>query len=115
MNATRAPARRRGLLIVGVLVVLSGCGSAGEGLGDASAELACTHFRDVASDAADGLLTNAELRGKLQEVYNDAKYSDSPGIAEGAERMVRDVTQGDTADMKAAIPAFDQACTDAGF
>lgn len=103
-------------LAIVALLVLAGCSpSSGGSSGDASANLACTHFRDVASDAANGLLTDTELRGKLQEVYGDAKYSDSPGIASGAQRMLRDVTNGDSADMNQAIPAFGDACTAAGF
>lgn len=51
-------------------LALVGCNSSSTGgsEGDASADLACTHFRNVAVDASAGILTDAELRGKLQEV-----------------------------------------------
>lgn len=88
--------------------------------GDAGANLACTHFRNVASDAANGLLTPEEVRTKLQEVYSDARVSSSPGIADGARRMLAAVTTliqggGSDAEYKAAISAFSDACTAAGF
>jgi hypothetical protein len=83
--------------------------------GDASAHLACQHFRDVADDAANGILSGFELRGKLQEVYGDARYSDSPGIASGAQRMLRDATEGNTTDFRPAVQSFSASCTAAGY
>lgn len=110
------------MLAVAVLAALTACGSSGGSggtsggaKGDASADLACTHFRNVAGDAAAGILSFEELRGKLQEVYGSAKYSDTPGIADGAQRLLADVTAPDAVAFKSDLTAFTQACTDAGF
>jgi hypothetical protein len=99
-------------------MALAGCssGAGGDiGRGDASAELACTHFRNVASDAASGILSYDEMRGKFQEVYNDAKHSQSAGIARDAQAMLADVTQVDTASFGTHLGAFAADCTAAGF
>jgi hypothetical protein len=105
--------------VIGVLILaFSGaCGGdeSAEGEGDASAELACSHFRNVSGDAADGLLTDAELRDKLKEVHEDAQVSEEPGVADSARRMLAAATSGDTAELELAITAMDQACSDAGF
>lgn len=113
----RTPMERLRILLVIGLLVLSGCGSSSEnGNGDASADLACTHFRNVARDYSDGLLTEDELRGKLQEVWNDARVSEHAAIVENSRRMLADITQGgiDHPDLPDAIDAFGSACSSLG-
>ena len=51
----------------------------------------CNHFRNVIADAGAGVLTNYELRAKLQEVYGSAKTAE-PEIAEGARRSLAELT-----------------------
>lgn len=80
---------------------------------DASADLACTHFRNVAADAGAGILAYDELREKLQEVYDDARYSEEPGIAEGAERMLADATAV-SGTLPDSMRAFADACSAIG-
>jgi hypothetical protein len=81
---------------------------------DASAELACAHFRDVVTDEANGVLTDAELRDKLKEVYDKARYSTNAGIPEGAQAMLAAVTQGDPAGLRQGLNAFSAACQRVG-
>lgn len=85
--------------------------------GDASAQLACTHWRNVESDIRAGILTDAEIRTKIQEVYNDAQYSDTPGIAQGAQNLLADVTIGapSVRNVVNDYARFDRACSQAGF
>lgn len=81
---------------------------------DASAQLACSHFRNVVADESSGVLTDAELRGKLKEVYNDARYSSNAGIPEGAQAMLAAVTQGDPAGLRQGLDDFSTACQRVG-
>lgn len=102
--------------LVLIVVLAAACGSNGSGSeGDASAELACTHFRNVAADAGAGILTGSELRTKLQEVYNDAQVSLEPGVADGAREMLAAVTEGDTQRFETAATDFSSSCSSAGF
>lgn len=105
-----------GIVALGIYSSLNGgSGSGGGGSGDAGAELACTHFRDVARDFGNGLLTLEELRGKLQEVDSNAKYSSSPGVAAGSQAMLRDITQGDIGALTTDLGTFSAACQAVGF
>jgi hypothetical protein len=94
-----------------MLVVAVACGDDGA---DASATLACGHFRNVARDQTDGLLTRSELRGKLAEVERDARFSEEPGIARAARDMVAAATAGDDAALAEAVTRFGSACESAG-
>lgn len=111
------------LVVLLVLVaVLTGCASTSSSSNasgatvqaDASAQLACSHFRNVVADEANGVLTDAELRNKLKEVYGDARYSSNAGIAGGARAMLAAVTQGDPAGLRRGLDAFGGACTRIG-
>jgi hypothetical protein len=81
---------------------------------DASAELACTHFRDVARDYSAGVLTLSEFRTKVQEVWKDAQYSDTPGIAGGARGLLADLTAGHYDHAAKMVTRLARACTAAG-
>jgi hypothetical protein len=78
--------------------------------GDASAQLACTHFHNIRGDVQAGILTDAELRKKLKEVYNDAWVSETPGVAPAATAMLRAITQGDETEFPSAVANFIAAC-----
>lgn len=99
---------KRLVLLVGVLV-LAACGGTDSGP-DAGAQLACTHFSNVAQDAADGVLTNEELRSKIKEVEDDASVSDEPGVADAARRMLAAVTAVDPEAYGDAVTDFVAAC-----
>ena len=116
------PKQARNLIVIGVLVlaaiVVVGISVANsnddEGDPDASAELACGHFRNVAGDIAAGVLTDAEVREKLQEVDRSASVSEEAGIASGARAMLAAVTRGDLAALTEAVGDFGDACRDLG-
>ena len=98
-------------LILGALVcvLFVGCGgsSTGDSGGSSDSMLACSHFRSVAYDASEGLLTEEEFREKLKEVYDNAAIA-SPRVRRAAQRMLREVTAGNLTD--AAITAMGDAC-----
>lgn len=81
---------------------------------DASARVACDHWRNIVSDISKGLLTDEEIRTKVKEVYDSAWVSDSPGIAENAEALLRSVTMDDGEAFMEAIGDFTAACLDVG-
>lgn len=102
-------------------LILSGCGSSSSASDvssgptpDASAEMACDHFRNVISDVGKGLLSNDEFRAKLKEVYGDGYVSTNAGIASGVTAMMRADTAGDVPALKNAIADFATACIGVG-
>lgn len=109
------------------LILLVGCGSESDDQGssgtaapatapksDASAELACTHYRNVMADVDAGILTDVELRSKLKEVHDDAKWSEADGVADSATALLRAFTQMDTDALPEARRAMTLACLRAG-
>ena len=94
-----------------VLVLLASCSSLAEdpATGDASARLACRDFYGIARDA--DLVTNAELRGRVQDMYDShASVSETPGIAEAARAMLATLTSGDVGAFGDAVSDMDAAC-----
>ena len=87
---------RRWWVASAAVLALVGCTSSnGNGDADGSASLACQHFRNVAADYSDEILTMDELRDKLKEVDGDAQYSTEPGVASSARAMLAAITAGD--------------------
>lgn len=81
---------------------------------DASAVLACRDFRRTVADLDAGILTNAELRQRIQAVHENARLVDStvaPGVADGARVLLAAVTQGATEQAKTAIGLLAKACS----
>jgi len=98
---------------------LTGCSSSTPAttsptIADDGASLACSHFRNVMGDASKGLLTDAELRTKIQEVYDSAHVSANPGIASDAQAMLAAATANDGTAFTNAIAAFSDACVAVG-
>lgn len=81
---------------------------------DASAELGCTHFRNIMGDVSAGILTDAELRTKIKEVYDTAYVSENAGVPDGARAMLAAITAEDSTAFLAAATAFDGACRAVG-
>lgn len=109
---------RRFVAALTLLVALVGCGGSDSDANessDAPAEMACMHFRNVAGDASSGLLTDDELRSKLQEVHDDARLADSPEIRQQSEAMLAAVTQGDSQTASEAVQGFSAACSELGY
>lgn len=98
-----------------VLLTLAGCSSgSGSGSEDSGgSSLACDHFRNVAGDLSDGLLTDAELRDKLKEIHDDASIA-TPEVQEAARAMLSAMTSGSIRDLRRAITDMDAACTASG-
>lgn len=110
---------RRVAIAAGALAIaLAGCGggtpsSSDQGSSDNQAGLACDHFRNIAGDVSAGTLTAGELRGKLKEVSSNAIIAPAD-VQEAATAMLRAATQGDDADLGAAVTDMDSACKAAG-
>lgn len=101
------------LVVIGLALALAIYGAVRGGSDDepdAGAKLACRHFRNVARDFSDGVLTVPEFRDKLKEVDDDASVSEEPGIASGARRMLAAVTAMDDAELADAVTDFGDAC-----
>jgi len=77
---------------------------------DAPAQLACGHFVNVMGDFSKGILTTAEMRTKIQEVYSNASISTNKGIPDGATAMLAAVTADDGTAFLTAAGAFMTAC-----
>lgn len=75
--------------------------------------LACRHFRNIASDVSEGLLTDAELRSKLQEVRDDSSIA-TPAVQDASTAMLRAATAGDGIALTNAVNRMGDACRAAG-
>ncbi len=71
--------------------------------------LACDHFRNVAYDVGEGLLTYGEMREKLREVYDNSfgTYND---VHSAARQMLSAATRQDEDRLVRAINKMDRAC-----
>lgn len=104
---------------IAAALALAGCSSdtptaTASTVADDAANLACTHFRNIMSDISKGLLTDAEIRTKIQQVYDTAQVSTKPGIAPDAQAMLAAATANDGTAFTNAAAAFSDACTKLG-
>jgi hypothetical protein len=79
---------------------------------DASAKLACRHFRNVMGDLE--ILSTPELRTKVQEIHDNARVSEEPGVAPAAREMLAAATADDGERFLQAVGEMHGACADAG-
>jgi hypothetical protein len=77
---------------------------------DNQAFLACTHFRNVMADVDAGILTDVELRKKLQEVNDDARLSDVERVRVASVALLRAMTIGDPSGLPGARRDMTVAC-----
>jgi hypothetical protein len=77
---------------------------------DASARVACRHWRNVAGDASRGLLSDLELREKLQEVHGSARVSEEADVRLHAEGLLAAATARDSAALEIHATGLSQAC-----
>lgn len=75
--------------------------------------LACDHFRNVAGDVSAGILTDAELRSKLQEVNSNAAIA-TPAVQAAATKMLRAATTGTIGELADAVEQMGSACRATG-
>jgi hypothetical protein len=99
------------------VLALAGCGSStspASPKADAPAQVACEHFHNVMGDFNNGLLTTAEMRDKIKQVYDTASVSEDAGIPDGAQSMLAATTADDGAAFLTASAAFTAACKAVG-
>lgn len=77
---------------------------------DTSARAACRHMANVVDDAAAGILTDAEIRSKLREVYDSARFADDREVADLAEDALAAATARDPDRMGVAVREMAGAC-----
>lgn len=108
------------LILAAAMMALAACSSGsdspnvgGAGVGDrsddASAQLACRAFYDLAADA--DLLTFPEQRERIQDIWNYAEVSEAPGIPGAARAMLEAITARDFTALDAAVGSMDSACS----
>ena len=100
-------------------LTLTGCSSStptatASTVADDGANLACSHFRNVMGDVSKGILTDTQLRAKIQQVYDNAQVSTKPGIATGAQAMLAAATANDGTAFTNAAAGFSDACVKLG-
>lgn len=78
-----------------------------------SSSLACGHFRDVARDYSQGVLTLDELRDKLGEVRDDSVIA-TPRVQAAATAMMARITAGDLDGLSPAVEEMGAACAATG-
>ncbi len=79
--------------IASILIACSS-GPVSETNPDAPARTGCRHYSNVALDARDGVLSDAEIVIKVREVYDDLKLSEVPRLREKARDVVNDARSG---------------------
>ena len=68
-------------------LILAGCGEVAP-KADASAQLACGHFRKVLTEIADRTVTTGEAQGRIQEVDDNASRSKNVGVRDNARSLL---------------------------
>lgn len=81
---------------------------------DASAQLACDHFRNVADDISSGVLTPEQVTTKLQEVYGTASRSDLSSIGRASQDLLAAWNRADVDGIAAATRRLSAACASVG-
>jgi len=61
-------------------------------------------------DFSKGILTDTQMRDKIQEVYNNASVSKNKGIPDGATAMLAAATANDGTAFMTAAAGFNTAC-----
>jgi len=77
---------------------------------DASAIIACRDFSSAINDVQKGLLTDAEIRGRIKDVQYNAHLADSFEIRSRGESMLRALTIGTPSDALKEFARFAEAC-----
>lgn len=99
-------------LITAAAIGLTAC-SAADSAGVSEAALACDHFRNIAGDASAGILTDSELREKLQEVYEGSVIAPDD-VRSAARELLAALTTGTSDEFATAVTEMGAACERAG-
>lgn len=95
-----------------LVMFVSACQSGAERTKDSSS-LACNHFRNIARDIRDGVLTPDEARTKFKQVDDDASIA-TPEVRQAARHLLSAYTQADLTGVRSAVSEMDSACSEAG-
>lgn len=113
--------RTQWVIIAAFVALIALCGTAwfvgsrdGNDSSDASARMACRHFRNVAGDIADGTLTGAEARQKFVEINDTASVSENAELSSATTALLAAMTRGDEDAAAAGMRLVDAACDKAG-
>lgn len=72
---------------------------------------ACLHYVNSVQDFNDGILTESEMRARMQEVLTEARGTTAEAPARG---IVAALTQGDTAALGTELANMNRVCADEG-
>lgn len=100
----------RWIIVFGLLVMLIACQSISETNPDSAAKTGCRHYNNVALDARDGVLSDAEIVIKVREVYDDLKLSEVPRLREKARDVVNDASRGDASSFGKSSSVLASTC-----
>lgn len=107
-----------GLLFAGCYMLIDSGDNGGEpsrGGGsqrDATAENACGHFANVIGDVRAGILTDAEIREKLREIYDKGRFADDQRVAQASQDMLAAMTSRSPDELADATARMSEACAD---
>lgn len=79
---------------------------------DSLATAACYDAYKLGRDA--DLLTDSEIRERVKDIHDNAQYSDTPGIAPAARRMLAAATAVDASALLSAVEDLAEACNPGG-
>lgn len=77
---------------------------------DERAVQACETFEPQAGAVRDGTLVGQQLYGLLQDTYDDARLSETPGFAERVARLNSAAINGDTETLQRDVLGLQLAC-----
>ena len=75
---------------------------------------ACAEFRRITARAAQGILTDAEIKERLNKVRTRGSTAE-PAIRDASTRLLATITSGDGPGFSAASEDMIKACTEAGY
>ena len=100
------------VVIKGLVLVANACGQTGQvytvGIS------ACDEFRRIMAQEAQGSITNAEIRERLEKVQARGSTAE-PAIKDASTRVLATITSGDEPGFSAAAEDMIKACTEAGY
>ena len=100
----------RWVVIFVSLIALVACQDVSETNPDSAAKTGCRHYNNVALDARDGVLSNAQIVIKVREVYDDLKLSEVPRLREKARDVVNDASRGDASSFGKSSAVLASTC-----
>ncbi len=75
---------------------------------------ACAEFRRIMAQAAQGSLTDAEIKERLEKVQTRGSTAE-PAIRDASTRVLATITSSDDPGYSAAVEDMTKACAEAGY